>query len=120
LGWEVHVYTPTTIKPKAPEFPPSKLKFSKDHYFADQAEDFEITTFYHFPLLLLPNHSLWNYFKRSFYTTEELELLAHCKGKKRYQLGQHVSQARDATDKVNLEYSKLRLLLVRMIVLQHP
>jgi hypothetical protein len=53
----------------------------------------------------------FNYYNGHFYTTEELELLAHCKGKKRYQLGQHVSQARDATDKVNLEYSKLRLLL---------
>jgi hypothetical protein len=53
----------------------------------------------------------FNYDNGHFYTVEELELLAHCKGKKRYQLGQHVSQARDATVKVNLEYSKLRLLL---------
>lgn len=58
---EFHIYTPTTIKPKAPEFFPSKLNISKDQYFADEAEDFEVTTFYHFPLLLLPNHSLWNY-----------------------------------------------------------
>lgn len=58
---EFHIYTPTTIKPKSPEFLPSKLKASKQKYFADQAEDFELTTFNHFPLLLLPDHSLWNY-----------------------------------------------------------
>jgi hypothetical protein len=58
---EFHIYTPTTIKPKVPEFSPSKLKASKQQYFADEAEDFEVTTFNHFPLLLLPNHSLWNY-----------------------------------------------------------
>jgi hypothetical protein len=53
----------------------------------------------------------FNYDNGHFYTVEELELLAHCKGKKRYQLGQHVSQARDATVKVNQQYSTLRLLL---------
>ena len=53
----------------------------------------------------------FNYDNGHFYTIEELELFSHNKGKKRYQLGQHVSQAMDATDKVNLEYSKLRLLL---------
>jgi hypothetical protein len=53
----------------------------------------------------------FNYDNGHFYTIEELELLAHCKGKKRYQLGQHVSQARDATVKVNQQYSTLRLLL---------
>ena len=58
---EFHIYSPTTIKPKAPEFFPSKLKASKDQYFADKAEDFEVTTFNHFPLLLLPNHTLWSH-----------------------------------------------------------
>lgn len=53
----------------------------------------------------------FNYDNGHFYTVEELELLAHCKGKERYQLGQHVSQARDATVKVNQQYSTLRLLL---------
>jgi hypothetical protein len=53
----------------------------------------------------------FNYDNGHFYTVEELELLDHNKGKKRYQLGQHVTQAGDATVKVNLEYSTLRLLL---------
>ncbi|WP_257171377.1 hypothetical protein [Colwellia sp. M166] len=53
----------------------------------------------------------FNYDTGDFYSVEELELFAHNKGKKRYQLGQHVSQAEDANVKVNLEYSKLRLLL---------
>lgn len=53
----------------------------------------------------------FNYDNGHFYTIEELELFSHCKGKKRYQLDQHVSQAIDATVKVNLQYSKLRLLL---------
>lgn len=53
----------------------------------------------------------FNYENGHFYTVEELELLSHCKGKKRYQLGQHVSQARDATVKVNQSFSTLRLLL---------
>jgi hypothetical protein len=53
----------------------------------------------------------FNYENGSFYTLEELELLPHSKGKKRYQLRQHISQAKEATTKVNLECSKLRLLL---------
>ena len=53
-----HVYTPTTIKPKAPAF---SLKAPKIKYFSVKAEDFENPAFYHFPLLLLPDHSLWNY-----------------------------------------------------------
>lgn len=53
----------------------------------------------------------FNYENGNFYTIEELESLSHCKGKKRYQLGQHVSQAADATVKVNQQHSTLRLLL---------
>ena len=53
----------------------------------------------------------FNYDNGNFYTVEELELLVHCKDKKRYQLGQHVSQAKGATVKVNQAYSTLRLLL---------
>ena len=66
---------------------------------------------------LMPKHKTsigmraFNYQTGHFYTVEELELLPHCKGKKRYQLVQHVSQAFDAKANVNQPFSKLRLLL---------
>ena len=77
------------------------------------------------PLWIAPSYNQWlkpkhkktigmrafNYDTGGFYSIEELELFEHNKGKKRYQLGQHVSQAWDATVKVNQRHSKLRLLL---------
>lgn len=76
-------------------------------------------------LWIAPSYSQWlkpkhkktiglrgfNYDTGKFYNIEELELLEHCKGKQRYQLGQHISQARNATEKANEPYSLLRLLL---------
>jgi len=53
----------------------------------------------------------FNYENGTFYSIEELEALSHCKDKKRYQLGQHVNQAFNATIKVNQPHSTLRLLL---------
>lgn len=53
----------------------------------------------------------FNYDSGNFYTIEELELIEHNIGKKRYQLTQHVKQAKDASQKMNLEYSSLRLSL---------
>jgi hypothetical protein len=53
----------------------------------------------------------FNYENGTFYSIEELEALSHCKDKKRYQLGQHVNQAFNATIKVNQPYSTLRLLM---------
>jgi integrase len=58
---EFNIYKATTVQPEVTSYFPSKLNTSQEKYFAQQADDFEITTFNHFPLLLLPNHSLWNY-----------------------------------------------------------
>jgi integrase len=57
---EFQIFTPTTFQPIENKLLLSKLQTFKEQYFAGVAEDFEVTTFYHFPLLLLPNQSLWN------------------------------------------------------------
>lgn len=57
---EFQIFTPTTFQPDSKKLLLSKLQIFKKQYFAGVAEDFEVTTFYHFPLLLLPNQSLWN------------------------------------------------------------
>jgi len=57
---DFQIFTPTTFQPRKNKLLLSKLKVLKEQYFAHVNEDFEVTTFCHFPLLLLPNQSLWN------------------------------------------------------------
>ncbi len=58
---EFQIYKATTIKSSAADFSPSKLKDAKKVYYAQLDDNFEITTFYHFPLLILPDSELWNH-----------------------------------------------------------
>ncbi|QFI37012.1 site-specific integrase [Moritella marina ATCC 15381] len=58
---EFQVYTPTTVEPEGTKFYPFKLEDSEESYQAELADDFEIDTFNHFPLLLLPDRTLWEH-----------------------------------------------------------
>ncbi|SGY88045.1 Integrase [Moritella viscosa] len=58
---EFQIYTPTTVEPEDTIFYPLKLEESRENYQANLADAFEIDTFNHFPLLLLPDRSIWGH-----------------------------------------------------------
>jgi integrase len=74
---EFHIYEATTVQPEVDSYFPSKLNTSQEKYFAQQADDFETTTFYHFPLLLLSNRALWKYANNYLLYKLESEDLPH-------------------------------------------
>lgn len=62
---EFHIYEATTVQPKVASYFPSKLNTSQEKYFAQQADDFEIEAFNHFPILL-SDGVMWEYANKYF------------------------------------------------------
>lgn len=71
---EFFIYKPTTIKRSDSVLLSSQLEISKEQYYTYEDDTYEINIYCHFPLLILPDDSIWQYVSRFFlYKLESLE-----------------------------------------------